>query len=53
MYLDTASLSSLIERKTEPETEAVRQILNLGKQGEGGAGSISAGKNEKAPQGGE
>ena len=33
LYLDTASLSSLIERKTEPETEAVRQLLELGKQG--------------------
>mgnify|MGYP001401794461 CR=1 FL=1 len=33
VYVDTASLSSLLERKTEPETEAVRQILELGKQG--------------------
>ncbi len=33
VYLDTASLSSLIERKTEPETEAVRQLLELGKAG--------------------
>jgi hypothetical protein len=33
LYLDTASLSSLIEKKTEPETEAVRQIIELGKQG--------------------
>lgn len=31
VYLDTASLSSLIEKKTEPETEAVRQLLELGK----------------------
>ena len=34
VYLDTASLSSLIERKTEPETEAVRQLIELGKQGQ-------------------
>ena len=33
VYLDTASLSSLIEKKTDPETEAVRQLLDLGKQG--------------------
>ena len=33
VYLDTASLSSLLERKTEPETEAVRQLLDLGKAG--------------------
>jgi len=33
VYLDTASLSLLIERKLEPETEAVRQILALGKEG--------------------
>ncbi|HEX6513321.1 MAG TPA: hypothetical protein VF157_13540 [Chloroflexota bacterium] len=33
VYLDTAALSSLIERKTEPETEAVRELLELGKQG--------------------
>jgi hypothetical protein len=33
VYLDTSSLSSLIERKTELETEAVRQLLELGKQG--------------------
>jgi hypothetical protein len=33
VYLDTAALSSLIERKTEPETEAVRQLLELGQQG--------------------
>ena len=31
VYLDTASLSLLLERKTEPETEAVRQLLELGK----------------------
>lgn len=33
VYLDTASLSSLLERKTEPETEAVRHLLELGKAG--------------------
>ncbi|HLG71977.1 MAG TPA: hypothetical protein VK009_16285 [Chloroflexota bacterium] len=33
VYLDTASLSSLIERKTEPETEAVRQLIEGGKNG--------------------
>src|SRR5579862_4401796 len=33
LYLDTAALSSLIERKLEPETEAVRQLLDLGKAG--------------------
>jgi hypothetical protein len=33
VYLDTASLSLLLERKTEPETEAVRQLLELGKAG--------------------
>jgi len=33
VYLDTASLSLLIEKKTDPEAEAVRQILELGKQG--------------------
>ena len=33
LYLDTASLSLLIEKKTEPETEAVRQLLELGKSG--------------------
>lgn len=33
VYLDTASLSSLIERKLEPETDAVRQLIELGKQG--------------------
>src|SRR5205823_380429 len=34
VYLDTASLSLLIERKTEPETEAVRQLLEAGKSGQ-------------------
>ena len=33
LYVDTASLNYLLERKTEPETEAVRQILELGKEG--------------------
>ena len=33
VYVDTASLSALLERKTEPETEAVRQVLELGKTG--------------------
>jgi hypothetical protein len=33
VYLDTSALSSLIERKLEPETEAVRQLLELGKRG--------------------
>lgn len=33
VYLDTAALSSLIERKLEPETDAVRQLIELGKQG--------------------
>lgn len=33
VYLDTSSLSSLIERKTDPETEAVRQLLEEAKQG--------------------
>src|SRR5579862_9722167 len=33
VYLDTAALSLLIEKKTDPEAEAVRQVLELGKQG--------------------
>lgn len=33
IYLDTACLSSLIEKKTEPETEAVRELLRLGREG--------------------
>ena len=32
-YLDTASLNLLLERKTEPETECVRQLLDLAKEG--------------------
>ncbi len=33
IYIDTASLSSLIEKKTEPETEAVRELLRCGREG--------------------
>ena len=33
VYLDTASLSCLLERKTEPETDAVRQLLDHAKAG--------------------
>lgn len=33
VYLDTAALSSLLERKTEPETQAVRQLLEMGRSG--------------------
>ncbi|MHB8618764.1 MAG: hypothetical protein ACYDAG_04195 [Chloroflexota bacterium] len=33
IYLDTAALSLLIERKTEPEAEAVRDLLRLGREG--------------------
>jgi hypothetical protein len=33
VYLDTSALSSLIERKTDSETDAVRQLLQLGKDG--------------------
>ncbi len=33
VYLDTATLNTLIERKTEPETDAVRELLRLGKEG--------------------
>jgi hypothetical protein len=34
LYVDTASLSLLIEKKTDPEAEAVRQLLELGKTGQ-------------------
>ncbi len=34
LYLDTTALSSLIERKTDPETDAVRQLLAAGKDGQ-------------------
>ncbi|MDE3076651.1 MAG: hypothetical protein KGJ86_14630 [Chloroflexota bacterium] len=33
VYLDTAALSSLIEKKIDPETEAVRELLRLGREG--------------------
>jgi hypothetical protein len=33
LYLDTASLNLLLERKTEPEAEAVRQILEFANEG--------------------
>ncbi|MBV8087899.1 MAG: hypothetical protein JO247_24070 [Chloroflexi bacterium] len=34
LYIDTASLSLLIEKKTDPEADAVRQLLELGKNGQ-------------------
>jgi len=34
LYLDTASLNLLLERKTEPEAEAVRQLIELAKEGQ-------------------
>lgn len=34
LYVDTASFNLLLERKTEPETEAVRQLLDLCKEGQ-------------------
>jgi hypothetical protein len=34
LYVDTASFNLLLERKTEPETESVRQLLELCKEGQ-------------------
>lgn len=33
MYLDTAALNLLIEKKTDPETQAVRDVLDLAREG--------------------